>query len=331
MDYSNLIYENNMKKQYVIGVDMGGTNTAFGIVDTRGSILFRDLISTAAYSTGEAYVEALGNAINKLIADSGMDDQIKGIGIGAPNGNYYNGTLEDAANVPWAKNKVVPLAKMIAEKTNLPCTLTNDANAAAIGEMAYGVAKGMKDFMVITLGTGVGSGIVCNGQLVLGQDSYAGELGHITMIRYNGRPCGCGRTGCLETYASASGVARTAREFLEIKNDIPSTLREIEDRPITSKDVFEAAEKGDKIAIDIFNYTGAILGEAFANFVCYSTPEAIILFGGLAHAGDYLLDPLKEALDKNVMDIFKGNTKILLSALNDAEAAILGASALAWE
>ncbi|MDR0683184.1 MAG: ROK family protein [Dysgonamonadaceae bacterium] len=316
---------------YVIGIDMGGTNTALGVVDARGRILYRGKISTTDYSTGEEYAEALGNAINNLIVDDEVRNKIKGIGMGVPNGNMNDGTIEKAANIPWAKTVNVPIAAMITAKTGFPCKLTNDANAAALGEMIYGSAKGMKDFIVITLGTGLGSGIVSNGQLVVGHDGFAGELGHVTMVRHNGRLCGCGRTGCLETYASATGVAKTAREFLDLNPEKNSVLREIIYRPITSKDVFEAAKKGDELAIDVFNFTGKILGEALCDFVTYSSPQAIILFGGLAHSGDFLLKPLQEAMDNHILNVFKGKTRIIISQLNDAEAAILGASALAWE
>ncbi len=319
-----------MDKQCVIGVDMGGTNTAFGIVNARGEILYRGSIKTGNYVTAEDYVRALCLEIKLMIANSGLENHIKGIGMGVPNGNMYTGAIEFAPNIPWANQRMIPLARMVGELINLPCYLTNDANAAAIGEMAYGAAKGMKDFIVITLGTGVGSGIVCNGQLVCGHDGFAGELGHAIINRHNGRSCGCGRNGCLETYTSATGVARTAREFLEIKSD-ESLLREISDRPITSKDVFEAAEKGDKIAKEVFEYTGKILGETFANFIAFSSPEAIILFGGLAKSGDYLIKPIEKAMNENVLSIFKNKTQLKLSELKDADAAILGASALVWE
>lgn len=308
---------------------MGGTNTAIGIVDARGRIFYRSKISTTDYSSGEEYAEALGAAINDLAAN--VKSKIKGIGMGVPNGNMNNGTIEKAANIPWAKTVTVPLAAMITSKTGFPCKLTNDANAAALGEMIYGSAKGMKDFIVITLGTGLGSGIVSNGQLVVGHDGFAGELGHVTIIRHNGRTCGCGRTGCLETYASATGVARTARELLELNPAKKSTLREIVYRPVTSEDVFEAAKKGDAIALETFNFTGKILGEALSDFVACTSPQAIILFGGLAHSGDFLLKPLQEAMDNQILNVFKGKTKIIISQLNNAEAAILGASALAWE
>lgn len=320
-----------MNEPYVIGVDMGGTNTAFGVVDARGSILFRSQISTTDYSTGEEYALALGDAINELIEKNDLQGKIRGVGMGVPNGNMNAGTIEKAANIPWAKTVIVPLAKMITDITGLDCKLTNDANAAALGEMAYGEAKGMKDFIVITLGTGLGSGIVSNGQLIVGHDGFAGELGHTTQIKHNGRVCGCGRTGCLETYASATGVARTAREFLNLYPEEESSLREIVYRPLTSKDVFLAAEKGDEIAIRIFDFTAKILGEALCDFIAFSSPQAIILFGGLAHAGKYLMTPLQEKINEHVMPIFKGKTKLLVSQLNDAEAAILGASALAWE
>ena len=325
-----------MKKPYVMGIDIGGTNTEFGIVDVRGSIKYTGKIPTANYATGEEYVAALAPALNKLIADAGGKDLFNGIGVGAPNGNFYSGCMEYAPNVAWAKEGAVPLAQMIGEATGLPCALTNDANAAAIGEMTYGVAKGMKNFIMITLGTGVGSGIVINGQLVYGADGFAGELGHVIVRRTDGRQCGCGRHGCLETYASATGVARTAREILSLNSD-QSSLRNIPTDQIQSRDVYEAAINGDKIAKDIFEYTGNILGEALADAVAFSSPEAIILFGGLAKAGDLIKKPIEESMSKNMLIVFKERgkdeckTKLLFSELKDAEAAILGASALAWE
>ena len=254
-------------------------------------------------------------------------DNIEGIGIGAPNGNYYQGTIEGAANLPWGKG-VVPLRDYIAKKTGKPVTVTNDANAAAIGEMHYGNAKGMTNFIEITLGTGVGSGIVVNGQMVYGHDGFAGELGHTCAVRYNGRQCNCGKVGCLETYASAIGVARTAREWLDM-SDEPSTLRSLE--VITSKDVYDAAIAGDSIAKKVFEFTGQKLGESFADFVAFSTPEAIILFGGLAEAGDLIMKPIVEAMEANLLSIWKGGkVKVLRSGLKDSDAAILGAGALAW-
>ena len=236
--------------------------------------------------------------------------------------------IEDGVNLPWPTP--IPLADLISEKFGIPCLITNDANAAAIGEMTYGAARGLKDFIMITLGTGVGSGIVVNGQMVYGHDGFAGELGHVIMKRNNGRMCGCGRTGCLEAYCSATGVARTAREFLEIRED-DSLLREYDIEAITSKDVYDCAIKGDKLAIDIFNYTGTILGEALADFVTFSSPEAFVIFGGLTKSGDYIMKPIRESFDKNVMKVFKGKVKILISELKESDAAVLGASALGWE
>ena len=319
-----------MEKQYVIGVDMGGTNSVFGIVNASGEILYRGKIETNIYKTAEEYVNALCAGINAMIEKSGFKGQIKGIGMGVPDGNMYDGTIEYAANIPWANKTIVPLAEMVTKSTGLFCCLTNDANAAAIGEMTYGAARGMKDFIVITLGTGVGSGIVCNGQLVCGHDGFAGELGHVIVRRYNGRPCGCGRSGCLETYASAPGVARTARELLEIKSDEESLLRAITDRPLTSEDVSVAAEKGDPIAKKVFEYTGKILGESFADFITFSSPKAIILFGGLTKAGSLLMEPIEKSMNENILCNFKGKTELKLSELPDADAAILGASALVW-
>lgn len=316
-----------IERPYVVGIDIGGTNTVFGIVDARGTIIAVDAVKTQVYPTAEGYADAVCKGLAYLISESGCEGKIKGIGIGAPNGNYYNGTIEFAPNLPW--KGVIPLAEMFEERLGIPTALTNDANAAGIGEMTYGAARGMKDFIMITLGTGVGSGIVVNGQMVYGHDGFAGELGH-TIIRRGGRVCGCGRKGCLETYCSATGVARTARELLTARTE-PSVLRGIPAENITSKDVYEAAVQGDKIAIDIFNFTGEILGEALSDFIAFSSPEAIILFGGLAHAGDFILKPVQKALDENILNIYKGKTKILFSEMKDSDAAVLGASALAWE
>jgi glucokinase len=317
-----------MEKPYVIGIDMGGTNTSFGIIDARGEVVRRGAIKTQKFAETEQYIEELHATLEPLIEEVGGIDKIKGIGMGAPNGNFYTGNVEFAPNLPW--RGVIPFAEMLHTKFGVAAALTNDANAAAIGEMTYGAARGMKDFIMITLGTGVGSGIVINGQLVYGHDGFAGELGHTTIVRNNGRQCGCGKTGCLETYTSATGVARTAREILEMRKD-DSTLRNIPLESITSKDVFEAAIKGDTIAKEIFEYTGRMLGEAFADFIAFSAPEAIIIFGGLAKAGDLIMNPIHESMEKNVLPIWKGKVKLLFSALNEADAAILGASALAWE
>lgn len=317
-----------MEKPYVVGIDIGGTNTVFGVVDARGTVLYSSSIKTGKYADIEDYVSALGQGLLQVIDQAGGPDKIKGIGVGAPNGNYFNGCIEFAPNLPW-KGKI-PLAQLISEKVGgIPVALTNDANAAAIGEMTYGAARGMKDFIVITLGTGVGSGIVINGNLVYGHDGFAGELGHV-IVRRNGRQCGCGRQGCLEAYTSATGVARTAREYLEIRKD-ESLLREFDPSDITSKDVYDAAMKNDKLALEIFETTGAMLGEAFANFVAFSSPEAIILFGGLTKAGDLIMEPIKRAMDANMLKVFEGKTKVLFSQLKESDAAVLGASALGWE
>ena len=318
----------NIEKPYVVGVDVGGTNTVFGIVDARGNILATSSVKTAVYDEVESYVDAVCQQLSALAqSELGGTTRIKGVGIGAPNGNYYSGTIEFAPNLPW--KGVIPLASMFEERLGLPTVLTNDANAAAIGEMTYGAARGMKDFIMITLGTGVGSGIVVNGQLVYGHDGFAGELGHV-IVRHDGRLCGCGRRGCLETYCSATGVARTAREFLAERSE-PSLLRDMSAEEIMSKDVYDAAVKGDKLAQDIFRFTGDILGEALANAIAFSSPEAIVLFGGLTKSGDYIMKPVAEAIDRNVLNIYKGKTKLLISELKDSDAAVLGASALAWE
>lgn len=318
-------------KPYVIGLDLGGTNSVFGIVDARGEIKATTAIKTGGYDKVEDYVASCVDALQVIIEQVGGIDKIKAMGIGAPNGNYYNGTIEFAPNLSWAKNGVVPLAKMFSDALGIPVALTNDANAAAIGEMVYGVARGMKNFIVITLGTGVGSGIVVNGQLLYGHDGFAGELGHVTMVRgAEGRSCGCGRTGCLEAYCSATGVARTAREILS-KTDRPSILRELNPEDITSLEVSIAAGKGDELAKEIYEFTGKMLGEACADFAAFSSPEAFIFFGGMVKAGDLIMEPIKRAYNSHVMNIFKGKAQFLVSGLDGASAAVLGASAIGWE
>lgn len=317
-----------MSKPYVVGIDIGGTNTVFGIVDARGNVLASGSIKTQKYAAIGDYVNDLYNELTRLLEQENVADQIAGIGVGAPNANYFTGNIEAAANLPW--KGVIPFAQMLRDKFGIPVSITNDANAAAIGEMTYGAARGLKDFIMITLGTGVGSGIVINGQLVYGHDGNAGELGHVIVRRNNGRLCGCGRTGCLEAYASATGVARTSREFLELRND-SSVLRQIPIQDITSKDVYDAATSGDKLAQEIFEYTGTILGETFADFVAFSSPKAIILFGGLSKSGELIMRPIREALEKNLLTIYKGKVQVLLSELKESDAAVLGASALGWE
>ncbi|MBR0268476.1 MAG: ROK family protein [Prevotella sp.] len=317
-------------KPYVIGLDLGGTNSVFGIVDSRGEIKATTAIKTQGYDKVEDYVNACVTALEPIIEQVGGIDMIKAMGIGAPNGNYYNGTIEFAPNLSWGHDGIVPLAAMFKERLGIPVALTNDANAAAIGEMIYGVARGMKNFIVITLGTGVGSGIVINGQLVYGCDGFAGELGHVIVRRENGRPCGCGRKGCLETYCSATGVARTARELLATTTQ-PSLLRELDPEKITSLDVAIAAGKGDKLANEIYEFTGRLLGEACADFAAFSSPEAFIFFGGMTKAGDLIMKPIEKAYDENVLKIFKGKAKFLVSGLEGSSAAVLGASAVGWE
>lgn len=317
-----------MSKPYVLGIDIGGTNTVFGIVDARGAVIASSSIKTRKHNNITDYIDELHTEIIRMLEQNDAVDKIHGIGIGAPNANYFTGIIEDGVNLPWPTP--IPLAQLVSDKFGIPCAITNDANAAAIGEMTYGAARGLKDFIMITLGTGVGSGIVINGQMVYGHDGFAGELGHVIVKRNNGRLCGCGRAGCLETYCSATGVARTAREFLEIRPE-DSLLRNIPIEEITSKDVYEAAISGDKLAQEIFEYTGTILGEAFADFTVFSSPEAIILFGGLAKTGELLLKPIRTAMEKNMLGVFKGKVKVLLSELKEADAAVLGASALGWE
>ena len=324
--------EQQAMKPYVIGLDLGGTNAVFGIVDARGEIKATTAIKTQQYDTAESFVQASVDALQAIIDQVGGIETIKAMGIGAPNGNYYNGTIEIAPNIKWAHDCIGPLAKMFSDKLEgIPVAVTNDANAAAIGEMVYGVARGMKNFIVITLGTGVGSGVVVNGQLVYGSDGFAGELGHVTMVRgEEGRSCGCGRKGCLEAYCSATGVARTAREMLSTTTT-PSLLRDMKPEDITSLDVSIAAGKGDELAKEIYEFTGKMLGEACADFATFCSPEAFIFFGGMVKAGDLIMEPIKRAYDNHVMPIFKGKAKFLVSGLDGASAAVLGASAIGWE
>ncbi len=317
-----------MEKPYVVGIDIGGTNTVFGIVDARGNVISKGAIKTGAHKDIYSYINLLYDKLIEEIKNVGGIDMIRGIGVGAPNANYYTGNIEQAANLPW--KGVIPFSELMTKRFGVPVAVTNDANAAAVGEMTYGVARGMKNFIMITLGTGVGSGIVIDGNVVYGHDGFAGELGHIVAVRGSDRVCGCGRRGCLETYASATGVARSAREILE-KTKQDSLLRNMAPENITSKDVYEAAVQGDEIAKNIFDYTGRILGEALADFVAFSAPEAIILFGGLSKAGSLLFDPVSEYMEKSLFPIWKNKVRILSSELKEADAAILGASALAWE
>jgi glucokinase len=315
--------------EYAIGIDVGGTTTKFGIVNHRGEISNTGEIFTAKHSNIGDFIDELYNELQPAIEKIGGKELIKGIGVGAPNGNYYSGTIDYAPNLHW--KGIIPLAKLISDKFDKPCTLTNDANAAAVGEMMYGAGRGMRDFIMITLGTGVGSGIIANGQLIYGHDGFAGELGHTT-IRPGGRlHWGTGMRGSLETYASATGIAITAKEILDERVNEKSLLRDIPHENITSKRVYEAAKKGDKIANEVFQFTGQILGEALANFIMFSSPEAIILFGGVIKAGKLLWEPTKEHIEKNLLPIFQNKVKLLFSELKESDAAILGASALVWE
>ena len=312
----------------VVGIDVGGQTSKIGVVDARGNVLAQTVIRTDTYSDVAPYIAELAEAVKKVIKEAGAEGKVRGIGVGAPNGNYYTGTIENAPNLVWGRQRV-EFAKLLSEAMGgLPVALTNDANAAAVGEMTYGAARGMKNFIMITLGTGVGSGIVINGEVVYGHDGFAGELGHTAAVRNNGRTCGCGKTGCLETYASATGVARTAREWLEL-SDEPSLLRGLDS--IASKDVYEAAKEGDKLALKIFEFTGKILGRSFADFVAFSAPEAIVLFGGLARAKEFLTEPILESMNANLLPLWRNKVELVFSQLKESDAAILGASALAWE
>ncbi len=317
-----------MAQDLVIGIDVGGQTSKCGIVDARGTVVEQTVIRTDTHDTVETFIAELAEALNRIIAAAKAEGRIRGIGVGAPNGNYYTGCIENAPNLKWAHERV-EFAKLLSEQMNgIPVSLTNDANAAAVGEMTYGAARGMKNFIMITLGTGVGSGIVINGEVVYGHDGFAGELGHTCAVRHNGRQCGCGKHGCLEAYCSAMGVARTAREWLEM-SDEPSELRSL-DR-ITSKDVYEAAKDGDKMALKIFEFTGRILGEKLADFIEFSAPEAIVLFGGLARSKEFLTEPILTAMNANVLPLWRDKVKLIYSSLKESDAAILGASALAWE
>ncbi len=320
-----------MAKDFVVGVDVGGQTTKIGVVDARGDVLSQTVIRSDTFGTDAgAYIQALAEAIKLSIAQAGKTaEDIRGIGVGAPNGNYYTGEVAFAPNLAWAAHGAVPFSKLLRESVNLPVSLTNDANAAAMGEMAYGAARGMKNFIMITLGTGVGSGIVIDGKVLYGHDGFAGELGHVNVIR-DGRACGCGRKGCLEAYCSAIGIAKTAREWLGC-SDEPSLLRLIDEEKLSSKDIYDAAVRGDKMALRLFEYTGSLLGRAFAGFIAFSAPEAIVLFGGLARAKEFLYEPMLRAMNANVLGIWKDKVKIIFSQLKENDAAILGASALAWE
>lgn len=317
----------NLSARVALGIDIGGTNTKFGVVNHRGEVLEKGSLKTDEYEKVEDFIDALYLQISPLIDKYGADKNFDGIGVGVPNGNYYTGTVEQAPNLPW--KGVIPFAEMMQDKFNMDCTITNDANAAALGEMLFGAARGMKDFIMITLGTGVGSGIVANGNVIYGHDGFAGELGH-SIVKPGGRKhWSTGSEGSLEAYASATGIAITAKKM---RAEFPSSmLNQYPEEAINSKTVYECAIKGDPIAIEVFRYTGQKLGEALANFVMFSSPEAILLFGGVIKAGDFILKPAKLHMERNLLPIFRDKVRLVFSELPEADAAILGASALVWE
>ena len=318
----------DVSNEFAIGIDIGGTNTKWGLVNHRGEIIQKGDLRTDAHTTVDAFIESLYQTLQPIIEAYNAEGSIKGIGIGAPNGNYYSGTIEYAPNLQW--KGIIPVTKLITKKFGLPSSLTNDANAAAVGEMTYGAARGLRDFIMITLGTGVGSGIVANGQLILGHDGFAGELGH-TIIRPGGRKhWSTDLYGSLEAYASATGISLTAMELLKEQNE-DSLLRRYAENDINSKAVYDCAMQGDAIAKEVYRLTGQILGEALANFVMFSSPEAIVLFGGVIKAGNLILEPTKVHMEKNLLPIFQNKVKLIFSELQEADAAILGASALVWE
>lgn len=314
-------------KDVTIGIDIGGTNTKYGFVDRDGNLLGDSSMSTTGYSEIEAYIQATVSAIEKLKAQIPEELNVIGMGIGAPNANYYTGTIEHAPNLPW--KGVIPLADLFQQHFDIPVAITNDANAAAIGEMIYGGAKGMKNFAVITLGTGVGSGFVVNGDLVYGHDGFAGEFGHVIAVP-DGRMCTCGRRGCIETYCAARGLVLTVQEELA-GSPKPSELRHMLPETITPKDIYDAAISGDEIAQKAFWETGRLLGKALANLVAILSPEAIFFFGGVAKAGELILNPTKQYMEKYSLVVFQNKVKLIPSQLPDNDAAILGASALAWK
>lgn len=318
-----------MSQQLAVGIDIGGTNTKFGIVDRRGNILCNGRMLTNQHEDVNDFLTELHGHLAPLIEQVGGIELIRAIGVGAPNGNFYTGNIEYAPNLRW--KGVIALSKLLEAKFGVPAVLTNDANAAALGEYMYGAARSMRDFIVITLGTGVGSGIVANGQLIYGHDGFAGELGHCIVIPGGRYHPGTGAHGSLEAYASATGVTNTALEFLANRPETQSMLREFKKEDINSKVIYEAAMKGDPLAMEVYEFTGKILGEALANFVMFSSPEAIVLFGGLTKAGDLIMKPVREHMEKNLLPIFQNKVKLVFSELQESDAAILGASALVWE
>ncbi len=316
----------NLNKKLVVGIDIGGTNTEIGIVNEGGDILFKETISSRCTENFEEFIHILADKILEIIDNLGFKGMVNGIGLGAPNGNYYTGTVEFAPNLIW--KGVLPFVAALKKASSLNVVMTNDANAAAFGEGVYGGAKGMKHYVVITLGTGLGSGIVCDGKLLYGHDGFAGELGHVIVQEEGGRKCGCGRYGCLETYVSAPGIVKTAIEFLNNLQD-DSVLRNVSPTKMTSLDIAEAAQNNDKIAQMCFDFTAKKLAIALANLAAITSPEAIFLSGGLANSGNILFKPLINYYNQYVLAIFKGKTQILASQLKDNSTGLLGAAALA--
>lgn len=311
-------------KEVVAGIDIGGTNTVVGLVEKTGKIVSEQKLMTTDYPEINNFVSVLVATIHKLIKANG-DIKLEAIGIGAPNANYHRGTIELAPNLAW--KGIVPIAKYIRKKIDIPVVITNDAKAAAIGEMIFGGAKKMKNFIVLTLGTGLGSGIVVNGEVLYGHTGFAGELGH-TIVVPGGRDCGCGRHGCFETYASASGIVRTVLNLMsEMREE--STLRDIPPSQLNSKKIAEAAAQNDPVALEAMDYTAEMLAFGIANAVGFSSPEAVFLLGGLAQAGEVLFAPVREYVDLAVQPIFKSTVKILPSGIAESNAAVLGAAALA--
>ena len=314
-------------KEVALGIDIGGTFTKFGFIERNGEAIFDGSISTTGHKDIASYFQALADKIKSSFKKFEKDYKLVGVGIGAPNGNYYRGTIEFAPNLDW--KDVIPVVDMFKKHFDLPMALTNDANAAAIGEMIYGSAVGMKNFVVITLGTGLGSGLVVNGEVVYGHDGFAGEVGHVQVYE-NGRMCGCGNKGCFETYSSASGLRRTVFELL-CNETVPSKLRDVSFNDMTAKMIADAAKEGDEIAKKAFDITAHILGMKLADTVAHTSPEAIFLFGGLTNAGDILFKPTRKSFEDNLLKVFKNKVKIVPSGLQETNAAVLGASALAWK
>lgn len=318
-----------MIQKYSIGIDIGGTNTVYGIVNTRGDIVSKGSMSTTISDNVIEYTKLLGRAIKEMMRRADISPKrVVGVGIGAPCANFTTGVIEAATDLPWPSP--IPLKDLMEKELELPVRVTNDANAATIGEMYYGSARGMANFLMITLGTGVGSGIVCNGQLLTGSRGFAGELGHCSVREGRGRLCGCGRKDCLQNYASAKGVVLTALDMMDENQDIPSLMRDITRENLTAKDVYEAALKGDTLALRTFEYTGEVLGRSCADFASFSDPEAIILFGGVAGAFEFIYPAMRRAMEENILHLYRDRIRILRSGLEASEAAVLGASALVW-